>query len=85
MNEMFRVTRKYGPYRGLVAYLYLMLYRVFDLHGYYDQSFATLPRWRQVLFGATLKALYFVLGKRIVNSYNWNFASKQERGLVWYK
>jgi glycosyltransferase involved in cell wall biosynthesis len=85
VHEMFKITRAYGPLKGMVAYLYLALYNVFDLRGYYDQPFATLPRWRQLIFGAALKFLYLVLGKQVVNSYNWNFASKQERGLVWYK
>jgi len=85
VDEMFKITRTYGPYKGVVAYLYLALYNIFDLRGYYDQPFTALPRWRQLLFGVALKALYLVLGKQIVNSYNWNFASKQERGLVWYK
>ncbi len=85
VSELFRVTRTYGPYKGAIAYLYLALYSIFDLRGYYDRPFATLPRWRQVLFGGTLKLLYLLLGTKIVSCYNWNFASKQQRGLVWYK
>jgi glycosyltransferase involved in cell wall biosynthesis len=84
-KEMFRVTRTYGPYNGFVAYVYLALYRIFDLRGFYDQPFVALPRSRQLVFGLTMKSLYFLLGRKIVNSYNWNFASKQQRGMVWYK
>jgi glycosyltransferase involved in cell wall biosynthesis len=85
VREMFRITRTYGPYNGFVAYLYLAFYNFFDLRGYYDKPFSELPRRRQLVFGLTLKLLYGILGRRIVNSYNWNFASKQQRGLVWYK
>ncbi len=84
MEEMFRIVRTYGPYKGLTAYLYRALYLLFDLHGCYDRP-PTAPAWRQAAFHATIAALYRLLPRQVVNGYNWNFASRQERGLVWYE
>lgn len=85
IDEMYRVTRAYGPYRGRIADVYRFLFRAFDMRGFYDRPFRELPRSRQLVFGATLKLLYTLFGRRIINAYNWNWASKQVRGLVWYK
>ena len=85
IEEMFRVTRGYGPCFGAIAYVYWFLFRVFDMHGYYDRPFAELRRRQQVVFGITLRTLYAICGEAIINCYNWNWASKQVRGLVWYK
>ncbi|HVO94997.1 MAG TPA: glycosyltransferase family 2 protein [Terriglobales bacterium] len=85
IDEMYRVTKKYGPYRGRVADLYMALYKVFDLRGFYDKPFREQSRLRQLLFGGTLMVLCTILGREVVKSYNWNWASKQVRGLVWYK
>lgn len=84
IEEMYRVTKKYGPRNGLIADVYLFLFKHFDMHGYCDVPFKDLPKKRQFLLGNTLKILYLLFGKRRVNAYNWNWASKQIRGLVWY-
>ena len=84
VNEMYRVVKAYGPYRGVVADVYYLLYRAFDLRGFYDKP-SDLPAWKKRVFFVTLSALYKLFDARIVNSYNWNFASKQERGLCWYR
>lgn len=83
INEMYRVTKRYGP-RG-VADVYQFLFRVFDMHGFYDVPFRELPWFKQRLFGGTLVVLYKIFGREAVNAYNWNWASKQMRGVVWYK
>ena len=85
INEMYRVTKKYGPFSGYIADVYWLLYRMFDMRGYYDGPFHNLTWSKRVAFGAALKLLYAVFGQRPINSYNWNWASKQVRGLVWYK
>lgn len=55
------------------------------MKGYYDQPFNKLSPMRWFLFGATLSILYAVFGREAINSYNWNWASKQIRGITWYK
>jgi glycosyltransferase involved in cell wall biosynthesis len=85
IDEMYRVTRRYARRGWAVARMYRFLYRSFDLRGYYDRPFTELSRRRQALFGAVLATLYGVFGRRVVNAYNWNWASKQVRGLVWYR
>jgi glycosyltransferase involved in cell wall biosynthesis len=85
IEEMYRVTRRYGPAGGRIADVYRFLFRAFDMRGYYDVPFEQLPRRRQLLFGGTLKLLGKVFGTEAVHAYNWNWASKQVRGLVWYK
>jgi glycosyltransferase involved in cell wall biosynthesis len=84
VREMYRVIKTYGPYRGYPADLYWFLYQTFDLRGFYDRP-KEMPRWKQILLFSTLSVLYTLFSPYIVNSYNWNFASKQERGLCWYK
>ena len=81
-REMYRVVREYGPYRGYIAWIYAALYSVFDLRGFYDAdvSHGRLATWS---FHATLRLLYALFDRESVNAYNWNFASRQERGLGW--
>lgn len=85
IDEMYRVTKSYGPFRGYIANVYRFLFRAFDMHGFYDQPFHDLPLAKKLFFGGTLSLLYKLFGRQAVNSYNWNWASKQVRGLVWYK
>ena len=84
VREMFRLTRKYGPYRGMLAYVYYILYLVFDLRGYFDTA-ANITPWKRRMFDRVMRALRRVFGSASIDNYNWNFASKQERGLCWYK
>ena len=81
-DEMYRIIREYGPYRGRIAWVYSFLYRVFDLRGFYDEDVTVHPLGRSI-FHATLRLLYLIFDKDSVNSYNWNFASRQERGKGW--
>lgn len=83
VDEMLRVTRTYGPRRA--AWAYQLLYRAFDLRGYFDVPFPQLPRLRRLALGETLRVLRRLCGREIIDNYNWNWASKQVRGLVWYK
>jgi glycosyltransferase involved in cell wall biosynthesis len=85
IQEMYRITRRYGPARGRIADVYRFLFRAFDMRGYYDVPFEKLPRRRQLVFGTTLSLLSKIFGTEAVHAYNWNWASKQVRGLVWYK
>lgn len=85
IDEMYRVTKTYGPFRGHIADVYRFLFRVFDMHGFYDQPFHDLPISKRLIFGGVLWGLYKTFGRQVINSYNWNWASKQVRGLVWYK
>lgn len=83
-DEMYRIVKDYGPYDGRVADVYRMLYRVFDLRGFYDKEQAgKLPKWKQAMFFTTLRYLYARYDAHVINGYNWNFVSRQERGLGW--
>jgi glycosyltransferase involved in cell wall biosynthesis len=85
IDEMYRITKKYGPYKGYIANVYKFLFRTFDMHGYYDKPYAQLPIIKRIVFGSTLTMLCAIFGRQCVYSYNWNWASKQIRGIVWYK
>jgi len=82
--EMYQVIKRYGPCRGYLADAYMLLYRQFDLKGCYDQPPVCSAR-RQRLWQLALKALVKVFGAEYIYCYNWNFASKQQRGLCWFK
>ncbi len=83
VDEMSRVTETYASPR--VARVYAFLYRTFDLHGYYDPPVGELPAARRFVFRTTLSLLRRVFGREVVDNYNWNWASKQVRGVVWYR
>lgn len=81
-DEMYQIVRRYGPYGGRLAWAYRLLYRAFDLQGFYDSD-ADKHGAGKYLFNGTLRLLYWLYDSESINSYNWNFASRQERGLGW--
>lgn len=81
-DEMFTIVHQYGPYRGMLAWGYAALYRLFDLRGFYDQD-EKKSGGGLILFHATLRLLYLLFDRDSINAYNWNFASRQERGKGW--
>ena len=85
IDEMYRVTKTYGPYEGYIADIYRFLFQGFDMRGCYDLPFHDLPITKRFVFGITLRFLYKLFGRQAINAYNWNWASKQIRDLVWYK
>jgi len=83
-NEMYRIIKSYGPYNGRIADAYRLLYRHFDLKGFYDKEQQEARKtWRNKVFGIVLRLMYMRYDRDTVNAYNWNFASRQERGLGW--
>jgi len=83
LRESFRIVRQYGPLHGLLAYVFLLLYHAFDLHGCYDRP-PTCTRVRLLLHKMVLGSLGCIVGWKLVFSYNWHFAACQERGLKWW-
>jgi len=83
IEEMYLVTKRYG-HKG-IAHVYRILFHIFDMRGFYDVPIRELPLFKKWLFGGTLLVLYRVFGQDIIKAYNWNWASKQVRGIVWYK
>jgi glycosyltransferase involved in cell wall biosynthesis len=84
VNEMFRIVQKHGPLDGRLAKIFSLLYRRFDLAGCYDQPPTCTPDVGR-RFGRILNQLEAKYGTKWIHMYNWNFASKQERQLLWYK
>lgn len=86
VREMYRVTRTYGPFSGFAAHIYRFLYYAFDLKGYFDyENINKIAPWKMACFRALLAAIRICFGKTILDNYNWNFTSRQERGICWYK
>lgn len=83
VEESFRILKRYGPLRGGLAWVFLALYHLFDRHGCYDRP-PTCGAVRLVLHRASLLVLRLVIGERLAYGYNWQFASRQERGLPWW-
>lgn len=98
VDEMYRIIKFYGPIGGYLADIYLFLYEQFDLIGYYDKPpHVTQTAWilnlvkekhnpfKLLSWLFCLLGLNAVFGRHLTLAYNWNFASRQERNLCWYK
>ncbi|MGQ0532388.1 MAG: glycosyltransferase family 2 protein [Caulobacteraceae bacterium] len=85
IDEMARITRTYAPNGRALARAYRFIFNVYDMSGYYDVPFWKLPKLKQVALSAGLAVLYAMHGRRAINAYNWNWASKQIRGQTWYR
>lgn len=87
VDEMYRITKQYGPSRRGVAIadVYRFLFDNFDMKGYYDRPARELSLGRGIYFRCTLAVLRVAFGARRIKAYNWNWASKQIRGVTWYK
>ncbi len=82
-NESFRIIRRYGPLCGGLAYIFRFLYSHFDLKGCYDKP-PTCSKRRAMAFALVLGGLRKIFGERLIYSYNWHYASLQERNLPWW-
>lgn len=85
IDEMERVTRTYAKNGPALARAYRFIFNVYDMNGFYDVPFRQLPRLKQAMLAAGLAPLYALHGRRAINAYNWNWASKQIRGQVWHR
>lgn len=83
VEEQFRIIRKYGPFQGLLAYVYLGIYNHFDMHGCLDSP-PVCSQGRLVAYRRTLRLLESLLGRKWISLYNWHFASRQQRKLEWW-
>ena len=83
-EEAFRIIRKYGPLSGKLAHIYRFIYSHFDLKGCYDRP-VKCSRFRWLLYWLTRCVLRVVIGKRLLNMYNWHFAACQERDMKWWE
>ena len=82
--ELREVIRRHGPLNGRLADIFLFLYLHFDLVGCFDNPpTCTVERGRR--FARVMARLERSYPRELIQLYNWNFASKQERKLVWYK
>ncbi len=84
VREMRRVMKHHAPLRGFLGDIYYFLYLNFDLHGCYDNPPTCTPV-RAFFFKHAIRPLLKLFGREYIYCYNWNFASKQERSLVWWK
>jgi glycosyltransferase involved in cell wall biosynthesis len=83
IDEMSRITARYAS--PSIARAYQFIYRWLDLRGFYDPPRAALSPGRRLVFDLTLSTLRRLYGRQVIDNYNWNWASKQVRGVVWYK
>ena len=81
-QEMYQVIKRHGPRGGSLADAYRFLYHVFDKRGFYDADPASSPPpWARAGHHLVLQVLHRIYGRELIDSYNWNFASRQARGL----
>lgn len=85
ITEMARITARYAPRGKQVERAYWLLFWLFDMRGFYDVPFSSLPVTKKIVFRFTLKLLTMLFGNDVIRAYNWNWASKQIRDKVWYK
>lgn len=84
VREMYRVVKQYGPYHGFLADIYWFIYRYFDVYGCIDGLTAHSKK-RGFLARCVWRCLLILFKREYIHGYPWNFAAKQERGLVWWK
>lgn len=82
--ELAAVVGRYGPLKGRLARIFLFLYHNFDLAGCYDTP-PSAPAAVMRRFHLVLARLVKLYGADLIYAYNWSYASRQERGIVWYK
>ena len=82
-QESFRHIRKHGPLFGSLAYIYRFIYFQFDLKGCLDRPLQC-SFLRYYAYRITRLILRATIGSRLLNMYNWHFASCQQRNLKWY-
>ncbi len=82
-REARLLLSRYGPLHGRLGDIYWFLFQHFDLHGCYDSPPAC-TRVRGKCFWAVMQLLRGTIGEKLAYGYNWNFASKQARGLQWW-
>lgn len=82
-KEAFRLIKKHGPLCGSLAHIYSFIYYHFDLKGCLDTPPACTPI-RYSLYKLARIILKLTIGGRLLNMYNWHFASCQARNLKWY-
>ena len=84
VEEGQRIIRRYGPFGGRIAPIYRFLYEQFDLKGCMDRRPRASPM-RMLAFRLTNLGLRCTIGTKWLDRYNWHFASRQERGLDWWR
>jgi glycosyltransferase involved in cell wall biosynthesis len=82
--ELAAIVSRYGPLNGRLAKIYRLLYQRFDLAGCYDSP-PSAPPEKLRRFERVLSGLVQRYGQEVIYSYNWSYASRQERGIPWYK
>jgi glycosyltransferase involved in cell wall biosynthesis len=82
LAEAYKIIKKYGPFNGGLADIYMSLFNKYDLQGCYDSPPSASDKlmhefWRE------LAELVKTWGEDAIYSYNWNWISRQLRGLGW--
>jgi hypothetical protein len=69
INEMYRITKTYGPYRGYLADVYRVLFRLFDMKDIMTALLSTCIG-QTILFRC--RSFHFVcyFGREAINAYN---------------
>jgi len=81
IREMRDITARYHG-KGL-AFAYMVIFHLVDMRGLLDGR--NLNWFARAWSKSVFTVLGFLFGREAIHHYNWNWASKQVRGLVWYK
>jgi glycosyltransferase involved in cell wall biosynthesis len=82
LDEAYFIIKRHGPFGGALADIFMYLFEHYDLKGCYDQP-ATASQELMQKFWRELGVLTSIFGEKIIYSYNWNWISRQFRGLPW--
>ncbi len=82
-EETYRLLSDHGPLNGRLARIFRHLYHRYDLRGCLDKP-PSSSRLRYWCYRGTVAALRVTVGRRLIDQYNWHFASLQQRGMKWY-
>lgn len=84
VREAVRIIRKYGRMGPLTAGIQSFIFHAFDMKGCLDSP-PTSSRWRLLLYKLFRRGLLAVRAHWLLQFYNFHFASRQARGLVWWR
>ncbi len=82
IKEMHMITAKYAGEK--IADAYMQIFNELDIVGLCDVPLHELPAQEKRVVQSRTDQIRSQFGDDVIDNYNWNWASKQIRGVKWY-